>query len=266
MDVARQLFNRRWWWQTLLVLLGMAFLARLGFWQLDRLEQRREENRRIAAQLAAPPLELDGSVQWQDPLELQDRQVAVEGEFDYSRQIALKNQNWLGAPGVNLITPVRIAGSDRAVLVDRGWIPYQQSESEVWPQVDGPDQAQVLGYAQKTQLLPDGRSVTPDTPQSHWFRVDIAAIQAQLPYELLPFYIQQAPPSGNQSLPYREEKVFDLSEGNHMSYALQWFSFALIFGVGYLQFIRVNSREPTTLTGQEASIESDPSAIQSDVT
>ena len=49
MPSARTFFNRQWWWTTLLVLLGIALLLRLGFWQLDRLAQRRAYNADIIA-------------------------------------------------------------------------------------------------------------------------------------------------------------------------------------------------------------------------
>ena len=55
------LFSRRWWWKTLIVLLAMAAMAALGFWQLDRLDQRRAFNLQRRAALAAPPFELTGA-------------------------------------------------------------------------------------------------------------------------------------------------------------------------------------------------------------
>jgi surfeit locus 1 family protein len=68
--------------------------------------------------------------------------------------------------------------------------------------------------------------------------VDVAAIEAQLPYALLPIYLQQVPPTdGNDSLPFQGELEPDLSDGPHLSYAIQWFIFAAILGVGYVYFV-----------------------------
>ena len=53
-ELGRTLFSRRWWWVTLIVLVLMAVFARLGFWQLDRLEQRRAANAQLIA--AAPEM------------------------------------------------------------------------------------------------------------------------------------------------------------------------------------------------------------------
>ena len=42
-----RLFSRRWIPATILVIVGMMITARLGIWQLDRLEQRRAFNQRV---------------------------------------------------------------------------------------------------------------------------------------------------------------------------------------------------------------------------
>ncbi len=55
-----ELFSRQWWWVTLLIVAAMMVLARLGFWQLDRLQQRRAANAVLSATLAASPLDLAG--------------------------------------------------------------------------------------------------------------------------------------------------------------------------------------------------------------
>jgi cytochrome oxidase assembly protein ShyY1 len=68
--------------------------------------------------------------------------------------------------------------------------------------------------------------------------VDVAAIEAQLPYELLPVYLQEVPSGdGSAELPFTTELDRDLSEGNHFSYAMQWFIFAAILAVGYVYFV-----------------------------
>lgn len=242
-------FNRQWWWSTLLVLVAILVMMRLGFWQLGRLEQRRARNAEITHQLALPPLFLTGN----EPLpadlaSLKIRRGTARGEFDFSRQVALKHQNWMGSPGVHLITPLIIEGGSRAVLVDRGWIPQAEALPERWSQFDEPGPVTMLGFIQLSQSLPQSRIGADQAgervdnsgriAQTKWYRVDIAAIQDQLPYELLPVYIQQSPPAGsNGSLPYRSEPEFDLSDGPHMGYAIQWYIFALILGIGYARYV-----------------------------
>jgi surfeit locus 1 family protein len=88
--------------------------------------------------------------------------------------------------------------------------------------------------------------VTNAEPQREWYRVDVEAIAAQLPYEVLPIYVKQAPSSegseSNEVPPYRSELEPDLSEGPHLGYAIQWFIFAAILGVGYIGYVSKSKR------------------------
>jgi surfeit locus 1 family protein len=238
----KALFNRRWWWSTLLVLLGMAVLVRLGFWQLDRLAQRRAHNAEIAQQLALPPLSLTGAVLPDDLSSIKYRHVSARGVFDFSHQIGLKLQNWMGTPGIHLITPLVIEGSPQAVLVDRGWIPIDQAAAENWSQFDEVGPVTVTGFTKLSQPLPartgNAAQATSVEPQLEWYRVDIRAIQAQMPYKLLPIYVLQSPTGdANANLPYRVEPEFDLSDGPHLGYAIQWYIFSLILGTMYVYYV-----------------------------
>lgn len=239
------LVSRQWRWATLVVIIGVIFLARLGFWQLDRLEQRRLFNAEKAQQLAQPSFLLTSQGLPGEPADWRNRQVTVRGEYDFSQQVVLLAQNWQGRPGVHLVTPLRIEGSDQAVLVNRGWIPNREATVENLASFDEPGLAHVTGTIQTSQRLPRTAVQTEATavvePQREWYRVDIPAIQAQMPYELMPFYVLQEPAlNGSSDLPYRIPTENDLSEGSHLSYALQWFAFALMLGVGYLVFVSKN--------------------------
>src|SRR5918912_3727462 len=102
-----------------LALAGAALFVRLGFWQLDRLHQRRRRNAVVMARIASPPV--DWSALPHDTT-ARYRRVRLAGAPDYEHEIVLVGRTREGSPGVNLITPVRVAGSDTAVLVDRGWV------------------------------------------------------------------------------------------------------------------------------------------------
>lgn len=250
------LLNRQYWWSTLLVLVGMAVLIRLGFWQLDRLSQRQARNAEIAHQLALPPLLLTGQSMPDDLTGLKHRRVSAHGEFDFSHQIGLKLQNWMGAPGIHLVTPLVVEGSSQAVLVDRGWIPSDQAAPENWSQFDEPGPVTVIGFVQLSQTLPNqsgsSSQTMPTGPQSEWYRVDVEAIQTQMPYELLPIYVLQSPPDDNSRLPYRTEPEFDLSDGPHLGYAIQWYIFALILGIMYVRYVSKGATaRPVTDKGSE---------------
>lgn len=240
--IIQTLFGRRWWWVTLLVLVLMGVLARLGIWQLDRLEQRREYNRALEAALAAAPVDLTTDSLPAEPSSLKDKSVIATGTYDFDNQLVLTVQNWGGRAGVHLVTPLVLPGGDRAVLVDRGWIPERENNPAGRAKYNENGEIAVEGAAALSQTLPNGRSSVPEEPQTEWYRVDIAAIARQMPYELLPIYVLQAP-EGNEQLPFRSEPEIDLSEGPHLSYALQWFIFSLGLGIAYVVYVRKSMKE-----------------------
>lgn len=260
MMVVTKLFSRRWWYVTIFVILGVIFLARLGLWQLERLEERRAFNQLVASRWDQEPFNLNESALPTNLDEIGYRRVAAVGAFDYAHQVALKNQNRESAPGVKLVTPLLLPNG-QAILVVRGWIPYSESQPEQWPQFNEvTDEAAIVGMLQKSQVLPG--AAVPEGPQTEWFRVDIEAIQHQMPYQLLPVFLLQLPEPGRgyEALPYRDVP-FEITEGNHFSYALQWFMFAVILGGGYLPYIAYQEkrRERTQQQQERAATNPDSS-------
>ncbi len=235
-----QLFSRRWWWVTLLVIAALGVMAGLGNWQLVRLDERRVRNAQQQAMLAGPQLDL-AVLQWPADLKpLHMQPAAVSGEFDYAQQVLLKEQLYVGQAGVHLITPLRIAGSNRAVLVDRGWISQAASMGDL-AQFEEPAGKRIEGWLHLTQLLPGGRTeLPPAEPRTAWYRADIAGIQAQLAYPLLPMYLEAGPGSPAAPGLRRFEPDIAFDDGPHMGYALQWFLFCGILAVGYVSFVKRN--------------------------
>ncbi len=245
----KTLFSRQWRIATILVIVAIGVQVLLAVWQLARLQERRAYNARVQHQLDQPPLTLEASTPLDDLSTMEYRSVVVRGEFDFTQEIALRGQSWNGKLGARLLTPLRIAGSDRAVLVDRGWIPYEEMENGQWPQYAEPGEVIVRGQIRASRQDTGLGFRTDPTPLpgerlTAWNQPNIAAIGAQLPYPLLPIYIQQAPdPDPDTVLPYAGLPPLDLSEGSHLGYAGQWFMFAIVFAVGYLVFVRHQLRE-----------------------
>lgn len=237
--ILTKLFSRRWWLATLLVIAGVAFLIRLGFWQLDRLEQRRDFNATVASRWQQEPFDLVTEGLPGDLADLEYRRIEIDGTFDYDNQILLKERPRDGAPGMVVVTPL-VLEDGRAILVARGWVPYHLSAPEHWPELEESSDKPVIGLIQESQLLPSGASpAVPDAPQTEWFLLNIDAVQPQMPYELYPVFVLQLPDAEgpNTQYPIRDEPI-RLDEGNHFSYAIQWFMFAGILGVGYILLIR----------------------------
>lgn len=246
----RAFLTPRWILTTLLVLLAVGLMARLGIWQLDRLEQRRAFNARVQAQLDSPPLDLaaalaDGTMTPEKLNDLEYRGVVLRGEYRPQEQIILRNQIWENQPGAHLLTPLYLQGTNYAVLVDRGWIPMNENTPADWQQYHQLGRLEVRGILQRTQ---DARrfgaadpTAVPGVVVPAWNAVRLERIAVQVSADLLPAYVLAAPAGGSQSAdgpPYAMLAAPDLSEGSHMGYALQWFSFAAVLGFGYPFFVK----------------------------
>ena len=240
----RKVLTLRWILTTMLVLAAMGVMIRLGFWQLDRLAQRKAFNARILAQVNAPTLNLAGATSPADLTGMEYRKVTVTGEYDFGQQIVLKNQYWNGQIGVHLLTPLHISGNDQAVLIDRGWVPGENPDKVQLSQYDQVGQVEVQGVIRLSQpkaILGLVKDPTPAPGQSQimaWNLIEIPLIQKQMPYQLLPVYVQESPNPASTALPYQSELSLNITNGPHLSYAIQWFSFSAMLGLGYPFFVR----------------------------
>lgn len=223
---------------TLLVIIGVLALCWLGMWQLDRHAQRAALNARIIAGLAQSPVPLEAV----DDLQTLDyRPVIARGVFDPAHEVLLRNRSLNGITGYHVITPLRLSGRNEAVLVDRGWIPLTEASPEARRVfAPSPVETQVIGIARQSETYvggPKDPPLTPDRPRlDAWFRVDVARIQEQTPYPLLPVFIEVQPvPDEPLTLPQPVPPP-EPDPGPHLGYAIQWFAFAGILVVGYVVF------------------------------
>lgn len=222
---------------ALLVLVVAATCVRLGFWQLHRLEQRRARNAAIRSASALPVLVLSAdsaAAVAADPSRYLNRRVRVAGTYDPSREVVLRGRAREGAPGVHLVTPLRIAGSPATVLVNRGWVPSPDGATVDRAPYRETGAHVVTGLLQEVPRTDDRGQPIPmrDGRDTTYRRLDLAVVRARSPEPVLPLYVQELPDSGASGPPFRVPPP-ELDEGPHLSYAIQWFSFAAIAVVGF---------------------------------
>ena len=243
MNLLKQLFSRRWIGGTILVLVVMALFVRLGIWQLARLDERRGQNAVLQAALDASPLDLAQPLP-DLPEALANRRATVTGEYDFAEERVVLLQTWQGQTGVMLLTPLMIDGeANTAVLVNRGWVPQNAYEAgELGRYQTAAGTVQVNGYLALSQ---PNRAQTNEPAGAAVYRMNIDDIDAALPYDLLPVILVDAPPDDAPDLepPFRVPREVDLSEGPHLSYAVQWFIFTVLTGGLYLYFVVRRSSE-----------------------
>lgn len=242
MKTFKTIFSRRWIIPTVIVVLGMIFLARLGVWQYDRMLQKQAYNTMMHDRWHMEPFDLTQNALPADLTELEYRRIQADGKFDYANQILISNQVFNSTAGYIVVTPY-VLGADRAVLVARGWVTADQATPAQLALLEEPSGAPMIGLIRHSQAPRIGESTPPATAQHEWYRIDVPAIQGQMPYKLEPAYIEQMPEEGRplDQAPIRQEPL-PLDEGNHLSYSIQWFTFALVLGFGYIMLVRQQTR------------------------
>ena len=243
-----KMFQRKWLILTLLVLAGTALCIRLGIWQLDRLEQRRAFNAQFESARAQPALHLNEE-QPENITAMEWRPVKVTGEYDFENQVAVRNQYYGSEYGYHLLTPLRFdpstgSGQVTAIIVDRGWIPADGNAAPSdWRKYDETGRVEVSGQIRLGQAKPTLGGVADPLAENGaklevWNNADVARIAGQIPYPILPVYLQPEADAADTVPPIPFQPEIELTEGPHFGYALQWFTFATILFFGYPFFLR----------------------------
>ncbi|HSM37091.1 MAG TPA: SURF1 family protein [Longimicrobiales bacterium] len=218
---------------TALVVVVAVVCVRLGFWQLDRLGQRRAANEGLEERIAADPLDLDRAPR--DTAGLVMREAVARGRWDGETAIALAGRSRAGAPGVHVLQPFQLEGGGW-MLVDRGFVPAADAATAP-AGVRARGAATIRGRLRplESDATTDGR-LRPAREQGGtlptWFARSPDGIGEHLPQMLAPLYVVAESATADAPYPAASAPP-ELDEGPHLGYALQWFSFAAIAVVGW---------------------------------
>jgi len=243
----RLMFSPRWWFTTLLVLAGIGLTIRLGIWQVDRYRQNKATSDHLAAMQVAAPLLLGGGNQPADLTSMEYRSVQATGTFDFAHQVAVRNQIWAQSwgndTGYILVTPL-VLSDGSAVLVDRGWIPLSYDTPASWRAFDVSVPVTVSGIIRLPVTpgmggQPDPTLAPGQASMDFWNFLTPKRLQEQMPYPILPVYIQQAPLLDEPGLPYGALAVpVQTPADTNAGFAAMWFAFTALLFFGYPLYLR----------------------------
>jgi surfeit locus 1 family protein len=225
------------------VIVVVALFGLAGYWQLSRLDERREHNTFVARR-RAQPVEPIGSL-LATPDEAEQRRVRATGRFDIGREVILIGRSSDGRPGNHILTPLIVEGG-RAVIVDRGWVPAEIDRPRADRALPPDGEVEVTGVALPSEgSAPLAAQSKGDTMPVAVSRIDVARIARALPNPAWPLYIvlRHQEPAQLTDLP-QPVKLAALEEGPHLAYAIQWFLFIPIALVGYGAIVRREARKP----------------------
>ncbi len=225
-------------WPTLAALLVFPSFFFLGFWQLDRAEQKRVLHKEFEFRQTVQVINLNKETGFRNNFEkLFWRRVTIEGEFSRTHSVLLDNQVLGGQAGYFVYTPFKLKGDASWVLINRGWVPVGASRNdppstatveEGMLKIDGsvksPPDTGILLAENIAEQLGDGRIRVQ--------KLELAAIEKILKIELLPYVIRlDAESVGGFA---RHWKSPGFGEEKHLGYAFQWFAMAVAVFIIYL--------------------------------
>ena len=207
----------------LVAVLLPAFIS-LGMWQWRKAETKVNLQHELDARSSGLPVAMPSEPV--DAESLRYRRVVLHGTFDAARQVLIDNRLHREQAGYHVITPLRLAGSNMHVLVNRGWLPAA-ADHRILPEAGVPSgNVELTGIA----VIPEQRffnlAAQPITGwEPVWQNLDLARFRAVVSYPLQPLVIMLDPDAPGGYL--REWPRPDERSERHRSYALQWFGFAV---------------------------------------
>lgn len=236
----------KWIIFTLGVILLIFLMVNLGLWQLRRLDTRKEHNAEIRERTAAAVVPLDDLVTPETPTsatgDVQWREVSTTGRYDESQQVLVRNRSYNGIPGYHVLTPLVLPSGD-AVIVNRGFIPLETSGDK--PDVPSAPSGVVTVDGRVRSSQQRGRFGPRDPAEgtlTEVARADLTRLQQQMPYAILPVYVELESSQPADSTGLTRVPLPELDDGPHLSYAVQWFIFSALAVVGWILVVRKTAK------------------------
>ncbi|HEY9035864.1 MAG TPA: SURF1 family protein [Pseudomonadales bacterium] len=221
-------------------------LLSLGFWQLERADEKRAIQARFSAWEHSEPRWLHGE---EDAVE-HYRPVALRGRFLTKRYFLLDNRTRQGQVGFEVIGLFRETESRKLFAVNRGWVAGNPDRSQL-PEVSFPaGEISLRGHAYWPEA---GWQLNgPQVSAGEWPKVT----QSQLPSDLqavaktpLAPYLVRLSPDSPAALVTDWQPVNTQPE-KHTGYAVQWFLMAAAL---LMLFVLRNSNIAACLRGEPQS-------------
>jgi cytochrome oxidase assembly protein ShyY1 len=257
--VYRFLLSRQWVILTLVALLLVPTMIRLGFWQLHRHDHRQALNKLMNDSLAAQPLPAEsltsvgGTVQHTDLY----RRVTAQGHFDTAHELVVRRRtNTDDEVGYHVLTPF-VLHDGRTLLVNRGWIASPASQT-AFPKIPAPapgeititgrlmrDETTAASGIKNVKGLPDRQVMLINSEQIGTLLRGAGDTSAK---EMLGGYVELISPSPKggspESIPSPKEDTSWIGLGDiNLPYAIQWWLFAAGVPLGWVILVRREARE-----------------------
>ncbi|RUM76830.1 MAG: SURF1 family protein [Candidatus Thioglobus sp.] len=219
-----------------LISLTVLGLLSLGFWQLDRADEKRAiESAIVVAQ--SNPAQL---VEANEILDKEHYRVLLNGYFDTNKQFIYDNQIVKGNAGYYVLTPF-VLNAKTAILVNRGFVPWYGKRGELADiEIDSQPRTIEVGLIRPKQRIELKQQAVSTTFPILIQSLDLDQLSQLSNYQIIPM-LAQLDIKASKGF-FRQWKPFYGSVDKHLGYALQWFLMALVLSIIAIRLLIKNSR------------------------
>jgi cytochrome oxidase assembly protein ShyY1 len=245
--VYRFLLSRQWVILTLITLVLIPVMIRLGFWQLHRHESRVAQNELISRALTAPPVPAERMTSPGHAVSRSElyHRVTATGTFDTAHEVVVRRRtNADEEVGYHVITPLDLKDG-HILLVNRGWIPADGPQT-AFPRIPAPARGEVTVTGRLMADETTAESGIKDIkglPNRQIMLINSKQLAKQLGSQVLGGYVEQVAPAPKGGSPELIPAPDHSSIGPHMAYAVQWWLFAAGVPFGWVVLVRRERRE-----------------------
>ncbi len=227
------MIKRRFILPGILISLTIWGLMSLGFWQLDRADEKRTIESAIAVARSSPAQRVLDTTEL---LSKEHYQVLLKGHYDNDTQFIYDNQIVNSTAGYYVLTPF-ILENKTAILVNRGFVPWHGNREKLTDIKISNNtttiKVQLIAPKQRIKLKQQNIDTTfPVLIQS----LNIRQLSQLSGYQIVPMLAQLDVKANNGF--YRKWKPFYGSVDKHLGYALQWFLMALVLSFIAIYLLR----------------------------
>lgn len=262
----RFLLSRQWVILTLVALLLIPTMIRLGIWQMHRYEERSARNQLVADALAADPVPVESMTSPGHTVTTNERYRAVtaKGHFDTDDEVVVRRRtNSDDEVGYHVLTPF-VLNDGKVVLVNRGWIPADSASQTEFPKVPAPPKGEVTVTG---RLMPDettaasGIKNLKGLPDRMVMLIDSEQQARRLGVQVLGGYLAQTAPEPKGDTPELMGRPGNEDAALNYAYAYQWWLFSVGVPIGWVVLVRRELRDRREAEAKEAAAETEPAAV-----
>ena len=217
----------RFFLPSILITATFAFLVSLGFWQLDRADEKRGIEASIK-QANTGSVEL--IMEEGDLLNKEYYEVRLQGKYLSDKQFIYDNQIVNQVSGYYVLTPYALDGQSKAILINRGFIPWNGRRDKLADIVIGQEtreiKVQISKPIKRMELKPSEVGIQfPVLIQS----IDLQdmADRAKVDFSSVIGLLDASASNGF----IRKWEPYTGSIEKHIGYAVQWFLMALVLAI-----------------------------------